>query len=178
MTTKEILLEELGDFGKEDGEQTAIANDGLPEVYFTEEEAKGLTRVTELEDDPDEFDDFDDESGEEVEEESETEEVVQAPEGDLTEPGAILRLGPNGRLTEEQLEANIEAVTKALGDDSLKKPAYVWGMNYLDDLFKEQAARWDKAIAEVDVEEERRLYGEDGEEGDIQQVDENGNVLA
>lgn len=80
---------------------------------------------------------------------------------DWSEPGAILRLGPNGRLTEEQLEANIKAACKARGDDSLMNPTYVWGMSDLDKEFKAQSDRWEKAIASVDVEEERRLYAEE-----------------
>lgn len=157
MDVKQMVLEELGDFGLGNDEaESAVAADELEELHLSEEELDEFRPAGEIEEEVEE---------EEVEEDSEGE---SRQEG-RPEPGYSIRTNEEGRLTDEQMDANIEAAAKAFDDPHITKPAYVWGLKYMNDMFEQERAQWKAELANVDHAEARRMLAEQEAEEEAQE---------
>lgn len=127
MDVKQMLLDEIGDLGFVESKPTQDAAEqvGDFEAKLTEEEVASLVPSS-------------------YEEDSEGEESVaheKEPKGtkDLSE------------LTDDELLGVLDAVMETLSEDDLPIEAIKWGMDFWDDIHKEQMRRADEAIANADV---------------------------
>ena len=128
MDVRQMLLDEIGDFGVELANPTADAAEQPVEfeAKLSEEEVSSLVPSP-------------------YEEETEAEAIVeQEPE----------KKGPKdlGDLSDEELLGTLNALMETLSEGDLPVEAIKWGMDLWDDIHKEQMSRADDAIANADFE--------------------------
>ena len=136
------------------GRKSKVGADELVPITLTEEELKEFRPASEFLHNGDEGAEVDkDDSGEN----EGAEEVHDTRKEGRPEPGYSTKLNAEGRLTDEQMDANIEAAAREFKDPHITNPKYVWGMKYLDDMFEKERAQWKAELANVDHKEARRM---------------------
>ena len=128
MDVRQMLLDEIGDFGIESANPTADAAEQPVEfeAKLTDEEIASLV--------PSPYE-------EEIEEEDVVKEVPEEKSPrDLSE------------MSDDELLATLNALMETLSEEDLPIEAIKWGMDFWDKIHEEQMSRADDAIANADFE--------------------------